>query len=563
MNGAPMLSIRIRDMLSFVEIALTVAANSAASATPPDALIAKEPLFSASTRVPPNMALDLSVEFPTTGAAYRSSTFDWMNTYIGYWDPMTCYTYSTADGYFKRAAPASKLTGGAITCANQWSGNLLNWAASSSIDMLRYAMTGGDRVVDTASNTVLQRAVLQDDFYRSESYFPEKSLTGNLSQLTPLVVANGPNNGDTIYFNSCRDQIFIGSTASGSCALPGTDQKYGPNLTNAFYFARVEVCAAAEGATRTDLCFKYPSGNFKPVGSIQNYSEQMRFSAFGYLLDSVVGRYGGVLRAPMKYTGPQKLDASFNKVVNNASEWDAATGVFNRNPLNSTEPNRNTPLSGVANYLNQFGRTGSNPGTYKGFDPVSELYYESIRYFQGRPPTVNAIAGMTTAMKDGFPVYNNTDSWGQGSQTNWDPVVASCQRNYVLAIGDLNTHRDKSLPGMTKSGSDGDFDRGYNDAIFEPNTSTWTGLVGGFENKESIPYAQERTQHNGQCGAFGIQLQRRRLADVWQHRDCRHWVAARIFRYRRHGLLGQYAKDSKRLSRRSGADLYDRRRRRW
>lgn len=473
---------RLQSLVPVLGISLML--GTAAHANPPAVDIAQGPLFSSSSRVNPNMVLALSVEFPTTGTAYRGS-FSSTQTYIGYWDPMGCYTYTSADGYFKRAATATKTTAGAIECSNQWSGNLLNWAASSAIDMLRYAMTGGDRVTDTTTQTVLQRAVLQKDFYRNGSYFPGKSIAGNLNKFTPLVAAGVVANRDTIYFNSCLNKLFIGSTSGGSCDDPGNDQRYGPGATSAPYFTRVEVCTATEGPIRPDLCLKYPNNSYKPVGSIQTYAEQMRFSAFGYLMDGVTNRYGGVLRAPMRYTGPKKFNTAFNKVDNANTEWDADTGVFVENPLTPGTAG----LSGVVNYLNRFGRTGATQGKYKNFDPVSELYYESIRYLQGKVPSSQAIDGMTDAMKDGYPVYNNTSAWGTGTQSNWDPVVASCQRNYVLTIGDLNTHRDKSLPGMVKGASDGDFDRAYDEAQFEPNTSAWTNLIGAFENKEAIGYS--------------------------------------------------------------------------
>ncbi|MET3916778.1 hypothetical protein ABID97_003560 [Variovorax sp. OAS795] len=144
-----------------------------------------EPLSSLATRADPNLMLDLALEFSNTGAAYRDS-FDWKKVYRGHWDPMACYGYAAADGYFRRIAPAAKLAGGEIACTNQWSGNLLNWAATSTLDVLRLGLTGGDRVVDEADRTVLQRAVLQEDFYRS-SHFPDKAVTGNLDRLTPLV----------------------------------------------------------------------------------------------------------------------------------------------------------------------------------------------------------------------------------------------------------------------------------------------------------------------------------------------------------------------------------------
>ena len=40
-----------------------------------------------------NIALALSVEFPTVGAAYRGTNYSASTTYIGYHDPEGCYTY--------------------------------------------------------------------------------------------------------------------------------------------------------------------------------------------------------------------------------------------------------------------------------------------------------------------------------------------------------------------------------------------------------------------------------------------------------------------------------------
>ena len=447
---------------------------------PPDAVLADEPLFSTSSRVKPNMVLDLSVEFPTTGAAYRTG-FDITKSYVGYWDPMGCYDYALADGYFKRSASAT-VSGGEIVCAGKWSGNMLNWAASSAIDMLRYAMTGGDRVEDTADTTVLQRAVLQDNFYNAGANFPARVLSGNLDKLTPLSEALGA--AGTVRIANCRDRLFVGSTASGSCSDPGTDQSYGPG-GDAPYFARVQVCAADEGPIRRDLCVKQPAGNYKPVGTIQTYSARMRFAAFGYLMDNTNARYGGVLRAPMKFAGPTTENARFEKIANEAAEWDADTGVFFANPLASTERS-----SGVVNYLNKFGRTGPVPGTYKSLDAVGEMYYESLRYLQGQLPTDQATMGMTEAMKDGFPVYNQTAKWGFGARSTWDPVVASCQKNYILAVGDLNTHHDHSLPGLNNDGLDGwpSGLRAADLANLEPDTAAWAALVGAFENDEAKTY---------------------------------------------------------------------------
>ncbi|MDM0001279.1 PilC/PilY family type IV pilus protein [Variovorax sp. J22P240] len=474
---------------AFVAVSLYLAGTSLLAfaagppSVPPDAVLSDEPLFSTTSLVKPNMVLDLSVEFPTTGAAYRAA-FDIKKSYIGYWDPMGCYDYSTADGFYKRASSATVSNVG-IVCSDKWSGNMLNWAASSAIDMLRYAMTGGDRVVDTKDSTVLQRAVLQPNFYNDGAYFPSHDLAGNLDKLTPLVKSGVVKSDGKVSIASCRDRLFVGSSKEGTCDAPGNNQKFGPGKTAAPYNARVEVCSQTEGPVRSDLCLKYPNGNYKPVGTIQTYSDKMRFAAFGYLMDNTNNRYGGVLRAPMKFTGPTAQNERFEKIANEAAEWDARSGVFIVNPL----PGEGNS-SGVVNYLNQFGRTGSTPGTYKTLDPVGEMYYESLRYLQGQVPTDQAYdpATVTSAMRDGFPVYNKTSKWGQGAQPGWDPVVSSCQRNYVVVIGDLNTHHERSLPGLTTDGLDG-WGAARPVGASGPDAAAWAKVVGAFENNETVSYS--------------------------------------------------------------------------
>ena len=104
--------------------------------------------------------------------------------------------------------------------------------------------------------------------------------------------------------------------------------------------------------------------------------------------------------------------------------------------------------SGVMNYLNKFGQI--TPGSYKTYDPVGELYYAAIRYFKklGNVPEYTNVGSATPATKttwvDGFPVI-----------TNWnDPIQYSCQKNFILGIGDVNTHADRNLPGATGSGNE-------------------------------------------------------------------------------------------------------------
>lgn len=258
------------------------------------------------------------------------------------------------------------------------------------------------------------------------------------------------------------------------------------STTTGVIYGRVRVCDNAEATTRTALCQRYPDGNYKPVGEIQRYAQGTRIAAFGYLADNSDTRYGGVLRAPMKYPGPNYIDPNGQPQTNSQTEWNANNGVFTANPLGDTEFGR----SGVINYLNKFGTTGTL-GYYKGLDPVGELYYEALRYFQGLGPSATGVAnpttGITTAMKDGFPVYT---SWS-------DPVPNACaRRNFILTIGDVNTHYDKQLPGhMSPTGVNSfltqDPARGVETIPGSSDTFNavyWTDLLTGFETATSKSY---------------------------------------------------------------------------
>ncbi|WP_158590439.1 pilus assembly protein [Noviherbaspirillum cavernae] len=490
---------------SVVVIAVGFASSSACAANPV-VEIANGPLFSARGNVHPNMILSLSVEFPTVGVAYRGDDGSYNRTteYVGYFNPAKCYVYNggnrnlTDTGYFyiyKNADPVTHECDG-----NSFSGNFMNWAASSAIDMLRYALTGGDRIMDTADMTILQRAVLMDsgtnNFYAHSTYFPRRKIieSGNVSapkRVTPFDVS-------TLYVVSCRNRILFsdqsselgGNNASfsskastyclskydgnGKASEEAQDKRLGE------YLVRVQVCDESEGPERKDLCKRYGS-RYKPVGEIQNKSDRLRLAAMGYLLDDSETRYGGVLRAPMKYVGAKKVEApEFVPVPNDKPEWDPETGVLYPNPENPLDKYNKVVNSGVINYLNKFGRTAS----YKRYDPIGELYYEGIRYLQGKQATPDATTGMTEAMKDGFPVI---DTWV-------DPLIASCQNNYVLSIADVNTHWDRYIPGneRTKYGSaladafdatrPADSADGKNPVL---DVKPWTGRVGDLETNSN------------------------------------------------------------------------------
>ena len=582
--------------------------SQSATTPPPTMSLAAEPLYARGARAKPTLTLALSVEFPTVGAQYRNATYSTTDAYIGYFDTESCYTYHndsdpTLRRFDRSGAATNRTCGGA-----GFSGNFMNWATSSAIDVLRFGLTGGDRVVDTESLTVLQRAVLpnsgvSNSFYNGSS-FPSKVLPQAQVDGAVPAALKGAYTGD-IYIANCLNRVHFGTQATGSCATPGNNSNLGTvttpvgpvtaaaplpgsgwtycadehgtctftgvmevaygsnygsanvwitmpaadgivcdnNMTGTFndprvgivkecrirpytgpwtpsgqvttalssdpyFLARVRVCESDSSGhlldPRTGLCQRYPNGKYKPVGNLQKYSDRVRVAAFGYLNDATGNpneRYGGVLRAPMKYVGPKTFNASFalESGTNPAAEWDESTGVFVANPqsqssilsgADSSPPTEH--LSGVTNYLNQFGRTGTL-GQYKTYDPVGELYYESLRYLQGLTPTPQATSGITDTLRDGYPVYS---TWLSTDVPDPHPAVSgmtdySCISNNIVGIGDVFTHWDKSIPGnnhRSTSVAPNDFVRNDNDANNEPDFHTWTKIVGGFESNTAYTY---------------------------------------------------------------------------
>ena len=421
-----------------------LAAHGAATATTP---LADQPVFT-NTAVPGNLALALSVEWPTVSrAAHPDNNFSSANTYRGYFDHDKCYRYvhvalaaetATNVGRFDPVGLATNRLCPGTGATGDWSGNFLNWATMIAIDPFRWALTGGLRKVDEVGSTVLERAR-----HSGQGLFPNRTVTGAalISNATPFTWAelgvrtNGA--GTTL--------IFTSTGVLGNATRTPYQQSLALDAGTVYQLqVRVKVC---DPAFLESNCKQYSANNWKPEGLIQAYSDRMRYSAFGYLNDSNPERDGGVLRARQKFVGPTIVVPGSPAVSNPAFEWDPSTGIFRENPDSADATSTTADFgigitnSGVINYLNKFGQLTTN--NHKDFDPVSEMFYAVTRYFRnlGNVPAWTAMGNNSVAERtrflDGFPVI-----------TNWaDPIQYSCQRNFVLGIGDIYTHRDKNLPG--------------------------------------------------------------------------------------------------------------------
>lgn len=441
----------------------------------------------------PNVAVAPSVEFPTVGAAFRNVPIYVPTTeYLGYFDPSRCYSYTKGAPGLGFFSPSSKANS-KHECKGLFSGNFMNWVTMSSIDEFRYAMTGGNRVVDPSgrSGAVVERAYLPDgsvpgveSFYNLAFNFPRHTLhNGKIdgtpaSRLTAVLPSSIGKDTDLIYVSNCKTQVFFNKSGGGTCLKPDGSQ--------GTFDIRVQVCDAKEGPARPDLCKNYGTASapiYKPIGETQRNASKMRFSVFGYLMDQSPPsgcddgtgwnrcRYGGVMRAPMKYLGATQYDANLVPSANSNSE-------INSDGTLVVDPDRakisGGTYSGVINYLNKFGSTGH----YKRHDPFGELYYEALRYFQGPAvwtgssgPTPEAISGMTLPMQDGFPVVK---AWS-------DPILSTCSANYIVTVGDTNNSNDVYLPGFIGKPS-ADFRPKSRPTAGGLDVTLWTRRIGDLES---------------------------------------------------------------------------------
>ena len=471
-------------MLSILTLMLTLmladglCCSVAAAATPTVAL-ERADVGLHGARVPPNLLLNLALTHAAAAAAHGGD-YAPQREYAGYFHARMCYSYPyrSTDGvslpdlriataYFSVLKPADALHG----CGgDSFSGNFLNWASASLLDIVRYGLTGGERAIDEVRKTVLQRAYLPDGgagphFFAHPVFFPRKILREGVAAATPFALAQ-------LAIVSCRNRLLFGDgsvAASGSCEAPGVAGAHG------VFLARVRVCDAAEGPQRDDLCMAYGK-NYKPVGAIQRHGGRVRVGIFGLLNATPAGAgpvYGGVLRAPLAHVGGQRWPApDFLSQDNADMEWNGANGVYLEQDAGRG--------GGVSTYINGLGRgDAGRAGAYAAAAPLAELLYESLRYLQGRQASaVLPAATAPPAIDDGLPVVHQ---WS-------DPQLASCQRHVVVTVGDGGMAGDRYVPGNApvQPAPAGTRDRARAaDGFASPalDVMAWTRAVGRLESE--------------------------------------------------------------------------------
>jgi type IV pilus assembly protein PilY1 len=401
--------------------------------------------------VPGNVMLALSVEWPTgVQVSYNDVRYNAATRYEGYFDNRKCYVYNGTNEVFA-ASSAVTATGTCADTATEWNGNLLNWLTMSNLDQFRSVMTGGTRDNFSAMNAshpgdTTARTVLIRSFSDRNSL----SVTKRLRTTDPVPAAY--RTVETFVRNGGYGSKMIVSNTNNFANLSATEQLAAcsgtpipGNATNSWCFnIRVQVCSTVTGVGLEANCKAAYTGVPKPEGLVQEYATSLRFGAAGYFKEDGNTRQGAPIRSAMKSVGPTTRTSVGTAVPNTNKEWNEITGVMFINPDPTDATASGVTNSGLMNYLNKFG-FGSG---YKGNDPVSELYYASLRYLRGVALPAEYTNTPTTAGLDGFPsVTGNNLTAGQSR----DPIINTCQKNFVLTIGDIYTHCDGNLPGSTRA----------------------------------------------------------------------------------------------------------------
>jgi type IV pilus assembly protein PilY1 len=206
----------IKKWLSAIYIAMWLGGPGIAHATPYTVSVPRPavPPNVISTPNKPMMMLATSKDHSLWGPVYNDfedlegngsieTTFNPTFKYYGYFDSTKCYVYDASAGNFTPNSLATFTTNGRYTCSQasaEWSGNFLNWATMTRLDVVRKMLYGGKRSTDTAtlvksggqitnvtgSKTVLERALVSKDSHSFVKFYAGT----DIADYTPFTVAN-------------------------------------------------------------------------------------------------------------------------------------------------------------------------------------------------------------------------------------------------------------------------------------------------------------------------------------------------------------------------------------
>ena len=288
---------------------------------------------------------------------------------------------------------------------------------------------------------------------------------------------------------------YVGGDSTKHCLTYNVTYTANP-MSGSNFNVRVKVCDSTVGLENN--CKQYGI-NYKPTGVLQDNGDKMRFGVFSYFNDNSINN--AVMRSKLKYVAPQQYASSIGTTYNANREWSETDGTLIDHPDGAVESaycSGLTCYSGVINYINKFGSFGSSGLKYKTYDNVSKLYYEALAYLRNRSYDTVFYAGAATTANDPFPVVK----WTAASD---DPLLFSCQKNYIITMGDTHTHCDRKLPGGAYASSTCDCgtDSGSLSNGDTLNVNFWTNQLGNLEGKPTN-WSKTATPPRAACASYYI-----------------------------------------------------------
>ena len=448
--------------------------------------IAQSPLFIAATE--PRVMLTLSRDHQLSIKAYTDYsdlngdgvldiTYNDAIDYYGYFDTKKCYGYSS--GVFSASGSATGTH--SHHCSGAWSGNFMNWASMTRMDVLRKVLYGGLRYKDTtgaSGETILERHFLPRDVHAFvKTYNPGSSATLSLYMPASVVGANTSislcNASEILtgtYSNLTGTAAFWPETFASSTTHPAPKIKVAGGLYPQWASAEITQCEVGGAGTnpaallgesagytvRVKVCATTPVENgckdyinpgtgvvtTKPTGLLQTYGDldAERPVRFG-LMTGTYGKNksGGVLRKNTGYL-TERNGACGSPATN--YEIDNCTGAFiNQGDtgigiINALSRLRIAGYKTNSDYYNNgsnscgYGVASFSEGNcWDWGSPMSEIYLEALRYFS------TPGSGVTAA----FSSDDTGKVAGLNKESTWNDPLPSSEWCAISSIVVLST----------------------------------------------------------------------------------------------------------------------------
>lgn len=479
----------------------------AAGAAPVE--IADRPLAGVELEYAPNLVLALSVEFPTSGAAYTTKLDGSPNNnatdleevkkikYQGYFNPDECYSYNKGGKYFLPVAKANKENG---LCENKddlFSGSLMNFLSASALDVFRKEMTGGNRALgpekgkdalkayqagDKVGETYLRRSYkqhssMENRFLKAEGataddirkLLPKEYLSANFAQDIISKKSGQNSKGDprklgfkAIVFEDSKPK-FANEVVPEDAFFYDSNIYFYNHEFGGYFFRKVSDSA-------------HPSGYAAAIPTMENNmfeSISVKVCVPGHEESNCVPYSGGKKPEGLlqKYGRKGMRVAAFGYL--NDDDYAADAPVLrarmkylnkdNEGGLGGTRKKEWDEKTGIfalnpdsadaaashvpnSGVINYLNKFGDYSG-YKTYDIAGELYYAALRYLRNLGAVY--VRSPDEKMKDQFPaIYNWDDPLTNGLKEGVKSREAQCRANNIIFIGDTNTHNDWNLPNF-------------------------------------------------------------------------------------------------------------------